>query len=120
MPDGPTPKRSDEEGFARTTISIPFNLKRQMDRVAANWSAVASEAFARHLERHGRAEVPMSEEEAIQRLRQLKEAGARAADPARETRPRWAVTHAPPAALRRLQEHLPPPPPAPGGAPRGL
>src|SRR4051812_27506001 len=99
MPDRPTPKRSDEDGFVRTTISVPLNLKRQMDRVAANWSAVASEAFAKHLERHSRPEVHMSEEEAIQRLRQLKEAGAHTADPALETGRRWAMADAHPAEL---------------------
>src|SRR6476620_2159268 len=106
MPDRPAPKRADEDGFVRTTISVPFNLKRQMDRVAANWSAVASEAFARHLERHGRVEAPMSEEEAIQRLRQLKEAGAREADPALETGRHWAMTAAHPAELERLEKHF--------------
>src|SRR4051812_38767045 len=105
MVDSPAPRRNDEQGFVRTTISVPAGLKRRMDRVAANWSAVASRAFEQHLEEQQKQEVPMSEEDAIQRLRRLKEAGdaaARAGDPAYDVGRRWAMTDAHPAELARL------------------
>src|SRR6478735_7010825 len=96
MSDTPTSRRNDEQVFVRTTISVPLGLKRRMDRVVANWSAIASQAFEGHLEQHETREAPMSEEEAIQRLHRLKGAALGAADPAYETGRRWAMTDAHP------------------------
>lgn len=121
MNEQPAPRRIDEQGFVRTTISVPASLKRRMDRVAANWSAVASRAFEEHLERHQSKEAPMSEEDAVQRLRRLKESGeaaARVVDPAYEVGRRWAMTDAHPGELARLDgyfvQRLEPGGPVPG------
>src|SRR4051794_41003557 len=110
MTDSPASRRSHEEGFVRTTISIPLGLKRRMDSVAANWSAVAGDAFEQHLKRHTpRQEAPMSDEDAIERLRRLKavgEADARTAEPAFNAGRRWAMNDAHPAELARLERYF--------------
>src|SRR3954466_12295424 len=109
MSESPAARRNDEQGFVRTTISVPAGLKRRMDRVAANWSAVASRAFEQHLEQHQSTEATMSEDDAIQRLRRLKAAGdaaARAGDPAYEVGRRWAMTDADPGELDRLDGYF--------------
>jgi len=102
----PDPRRSDEAGFARTTISVPAPLKARMERVTVNWSAVASEAFEQYLRRMPLREVTMSEDEAIERLRRLKDQGPPGADPATAIGRRWAMADAHPQELERLREYF--------------
>jgi hypothetical protein len=99
-------RRNDEQGFARTTISVPAALKARMERVTANWSAVASEAFERHLKQQNLPEVPMSEDEAIERLRRLKDAHAHAGEAGTALGRRWAMADAHPDELERLQGYF--------------
>src|SRR6187397_3093296 len=106
MSPPPDPRRDDEQGFVRTTISVPAPLKARMERVAANWSAVASEAFEQYLKRHGLREVAMSEDEAIQRLRKLKEQGPGGADGPAAVGRRWAMADAHPDELERLRRYF--------------
>jgi hypothetical protein len=81
-----------------------------MDQITANWSAVAGEAFEQHLKRHKEnQEAPMSDDDAIQRLRRLKaagEAGARLAEPGYDAGRQWAMTDAHPGELERLEGYF--------------
>ena len=81
-----------------------------MERVSANWSAIASEAFERHLNEQLQREHTMSEDEAIQRLRRLKQAADKG-DPDR-SEPfvakgrHWAMSDARPEELERLEQYV--------------
>jgi hypothetical protein len=98
-----------EQGFVRTTISLPRELKDRMDEVTAsvNWSAVAAQAFeAKLLELASKKEVG-SMDDVINRLKAAAEledredyqAGFAAGE-------RWAKARATPKQLRRLAEYL--------------
>lgn len=92
--------------MARTTISIPDDLKRRMDRVKdpVNWSGVASEAFERKLTELTINRREKTMEAAIARLRASKrESGLDyfALGHARGTE--WAKHTAEYAELRRLE-----------------
>src|SRR4051794_9968380 len=114
MTDVSASRRSHDQGFVRTTISVPQDLKRRMDRVAANWSAVAGEAFEEHLKHtptpRKQQEAPtMSDDDAIERLRRLKavgEADARTAEPGFDAGRRWAMGDVHPAELARLEQYF--------------
>ena len=66
--------------MARTTISIPDDLKRRMDRVKepVNWSAIAAEAFELKLGEIARKQKEKTMDTVIARLRASKIQGASA------------------------------------------
>ncbi|HEY5789574.1 MAG TPA: hypothetical protein VIX81_03055 [Gammaproteobacteria bacterium] len=92
--------------MARTTISLPDDLKRRMEAVEerVNWSAVATEAFAAKLHELGRQRRDLQLEEVIERLRQTRDREApseyrQGYAAGRE----WAMRHASYAELGRLK-----------------
>jgi hypothetical protein len=102
-------------GYARTTITVPHNLKRRMQRVpAVNWSAVACQAFEMKLAEltKQQGEQAMSDtpsmDDAIERLRRLKNLPDRAKKPRDfeegfQWGRHWAMAKATPLELRRLE-----------------
>jgi hypothetical protein len=110
---------AENDAFARTTITVPRDLRRRMRRVGrrVNWSAVACEAFAAAIgkiesEEKGTQMMEMpSMDDAVNRLKQLKalEAqGGGAKPPGYENGflmgRRWAMSTATPQELGRLEE----------------
>ncbi len=101
--------------YLRTTITVPYGLKRRMQRVAAvNWSAVACQAFEAKLAELSPAKgnLEMSDnpsmDDAIERLRRLKNLPERAQQPRDfeegfQCGRHWAMAKATPVELRRLE-----------------
>jgi Arc/MetJ-type ribon-helix-helix transcriptional regulator len=50
-------RTSGSEKLARTSISLPESLKRQMEAVDVNWSAFVREAIAKRLKQQGERDV---------------------------------------------------------------
>lgn len=50
-------RSSGSEKLARTSISLPESLKRQMETVDVNWSAFVREAIAQRLKHEGERDV---------------------------------------------------------------
>ncbi len=50
-------RSSGSEKLARTSVSLPESLKRQMESVDVNWSAFVREAIAQRLKREGERDV---------------------------------------------------------------
>jgi hypothetical protein len=99
--------------MARTTISIPDDLKAEMDALGneVNWSATAAEAFRAQIER---IKVRRSRNEgkrmsaAIQRLKASKvDYEGEAHERGHEDGVRWAMERAEYAELKRLSEAWP-------------
>jgi hypothetical protein len=101
-------------GYVRTTITIPHDLKRRMERErTVNWSAVACDAFEAKLsELSSQPGAAMSDnpsvDDAIERLRRLKdlpEAGdsPRDFESGFQAGRRWAMATATPQELGRLE-----------------
>ena len=105
--------RAERSGYARTTITIPRDLKDRMESAGArvNWSAVASEAFENWLSEHAEKEPTMPElpdkDDAIERLRRLKnqpDSAHGATGRAFVLGQHWAMADAHPVELERLEE----------------
>lgn len=66
---------SKKPGFTRTTISLPADLKKRMDKVAeaVNWSAIAARAFEGVLAEHAARKERKNMNDVIQRLRASKQ-----------------------------------------------
>lgn len=100
--------------YARTTITIPGELKARMERVGSrvNWSAVASQAFESQLSELEEKELSMPEmpdkDEALKRLRRLKNQpeseDRRKSSRAYQLGKHWAMADAHPNELQRLEE----------------
>jgi hypothetical protein len=104
-----------EPAYARTTITIPLELKARMEKLGGrvNWSAIASEAFESRFSELEQDE-PMPElpdkNDALQRLKRLRD------EPefqprGKSSRPyvlgkRWAMADAHPNELQRLEEFV--------------
>ncbi len=95
--------------YARTTITVPKMLKRRMklQGLQVNWSAVACAAFRAKLEELKEKQqgvqagcASMTKEQAIERLRLLKQGAPTAAcsSPGYVAGQAWAMKHAHPAA----------------------
>src|SRR4051794_7369221 len=94
----------------RTTISIPQDLKEQMDAVKdqVNWSAVAARAFqAKLFEIQARKAKSMSKEDVVKRLRALQEQeGEEEYAEGKQAGREWAERQAKPRELRRLADYI--------------
>lgn len=66
---------SKKSGFTRTTISLPADLKKRMDKIAddVNWSAIAARAFESVLAEHAARKERKNMSDVIQRLRASKQ-----------------------------------------------
>ena len=110
-------------GYVRTTITVPHQLKRRMQRVrTVNWSAVACQAFEATLselsKRPGERTMPEtpSMDDAFERLRRLKNLPEASENPQDfqdgfQWGRHWAMATATPQELRRLEafnEHVGP------------
>ena len=93
--------------YGRTTITVPFELKKRMKKVRGqvNWSAVACEAFENKLEELGPVEEITSVEEAIKRMKAIGENGpaAEADKSGTEAGKHWAMNFAQPGQLKRIE-----------------
>src|SRR4051812_10128908 len=91
----------------RTTISIPQDLKEQMDATAdqVNWSAVAAQAFKVKLaEIASRRARTMSDEDIVKRMRAVKEAeDGEDREEGKAAGSEWATRWAKPRQLKRLE-----------------
>lgn len=102
-------------GYVRTTITVPHDLKRRMQRVrTVNWSAVACQAFEATLsevsKRPGERIMPEtpSMDDAFERLRRLKNLPEASKNPQDfedgfQWGRHWAMATATPLELRRLE-----------------
>ncbi len=96
--------------FARTTITVPMELKKRMKRARAlaNWSAVACEAFEQKLEELGPVEDISTIEAAIERMKEMNgpsdDVGSDSAKDGFEAGQKWAMNEASPDQLGRLEE----------------
>jgi hypothetical protein len=83
--------------MARTTISIPDNLKKRMDKVRepVNWSAIAANAFELKLGEIARKQQEKTVEAVVQRLRASKlQSLSRIEAEGREVGIEWAKKYA--------------------------
>ena len=90
-------------GVVRTTISIPQDIKDQMDTVKeqANWSAVATGAFEEKLGQIAAQKIEKSMEDVIQRLRASKrETETRYTNEGLKAGKEWAINDASWSSLR--------------------
>jgi hypothetical protein len=93
----------------RTTISIPDDLKAQMDAIGdrVNWSAIAATAFqAKVYEIQARKGKKMKKADIIKRLKAADEADTEAYDDGKEAGRQWAESEASPKELRKLSSYL--------------
>jgi hypothetical protein len=107
-------RATSQPAYARTTITIPGELKARMETVGSrvNWSAIASEAFKSRLSELEIMEQPMPElpdrDDALERLRRLKiePESQRQGESSRAyvLGKRWAMADAHPDELQRLEE----------------
>jgi hypothetical protein len=94
----------------RTTISIPQDLKEQMDAIGdqVNWSAVATSAFqAKVNEIKARKAKKMAKADVVKRLKSLREAEDQETyNDGKEAGREWAERYAKPRELKRIAEYL--------------
>lgn len=96
--------------YARTTITVPKKLKKQMKRAGAqtNWSAVACEAFEAKLEELGPIKEVTSIDDVVARMKSTTEAIDGSRDDAIaegfEAGKYWAMNSALPDQLKRIEE----------------
>jgi hypothetical protein len=93
----------------RTTISIPRDLKEEMDALGdqVNWSAVAAAAFrAKVFEVQNRRRESMSKEDVIKRMRTADENDTEDFDGGKQAGREWAERDASPKELRRLVRYM--------------
>jgi hypothetical protein len=93
----------------RTTISIPEDLKEQMDAVGdgVNWSAVAAQAFrAKVFEIQSRKVTKMKTADIVKRLRASAESDTEDYDDGKHAGREWATTQATARELGRLNTYL--------------
>jgi hypothetical protein len=98
-----------EAGFARTTITVPSNIKARMDAIGAseNWSAIASKAFEHRLLELESTRMTDTIDEVAQRLKaslELEEKEDYQAGLAAGTK--WASRHAKAIHLKRLAQAI--------------
>jgi hypothetical protein len=100
----------EDRDFARTTITVPMELKKRMKRARAlaNWSSVACEAFEQKLEELGPIEEISTVEAAIERMKNMKPANdnsdSNSAEAGFEAGQKWAMNEASPQQLSRLEK----------------
>jgi hypothetical protein len=93
----------------RTTISIPDDLKEQMDAIGdrVNWSAVAAQAFrAKVFEIQARKGTKMKKADIVKRMKAAQEADTEDYDDGKQAGREWAASQATPKALRRLTAYM--------------
>ena len=94
--------------YGRTTITVPFELKKRMKKVRGqvNWSAVACEAFEAKLEELGPVEEITSIEDAAKRMKAIDERESRQGfdENGKSAGIQWAMNYARPNQLRRIEE----------------
>src|SRR4051812_42604235 len=88
----------------RMTISVPEELKRQMNKVeGVNWSAIASRAFRQEVAARAVKKGQVSMDDVINRLRASAEVeGERQSSEGEEAGRHWAMKEATAAQLKRL------------------
>jgi len=96
--------------YARTTITVPWGLKKKMKQVGGrvNWSAVACDAFEEKLESLGPIEEITSIDDAVARMKSMadQQSGNRneAEQNGMEAGKYWALNSANPDQLRLIEE----------------
>lgn len=95
-------------GFVRTTISVPADLKKRMDKISedVNWSALACQAFEGKLAEVISKKGAKDMEEVLARLRESERQSASDATKAGyEAGQEWVKHHAQVSELRRLDKY---------------
>ena len=98
----------ESQGSARTTISIPAGLKREMEavKVSVNWSSVAADAFRAKLLELKAKQKGANKKDVIARLQARAELeGNEDRQAGKEAGAAWASDTAGPKELRRMEEH---------------
>lgn len=96
--------------YARTTITVPWELKKRMKKAgqSLNWSAIACEAFEGKLDEMGPIEDITSVEEAIKRIKNIEaekdQNYEEAFQEGKEAGTHWALNFATPEQLGRIQK----------------
>src|SRR5262245_37714343 len=93
----------------RTTISIPEDLKEQMDAIGdgVNWSAIAARAFqAKVFEMQARKGGKMKKADIVKRRKAGQEADSEDYDDGKAAGRAWAEQQATPKELQRLATYL--------------
>ena len=90
----------EDRDFARTTITVPMELKKRMKRARAlaNWSSVACEAFEQKLEELG----PIEEISTVEAANDNSDSNS--AEAGFEAGQKWAMNEASPQQLSRLEK----------------
>ncbi|MFK7766662.1 MAG: hypothetical protein AB8B55_05530 [Mariniblastus sp.] len=94
--------------YGRTTITVPFELKKRMKKLRGqvNWSAVACEAFELKLEELGPVEEIETIEDALKRMKTLNEHASPVPDETGKSAGKhWAMNHAMPEELKRIEDY---------------
>ena len=96
--------------YARTTITVPWQLKKKMKQAGGrvNWSAIACEAFEEKLEELGPVQEITSIEDAVERMRSIatekSETFEEGLQEGKDTGRHWALNIALPEQLKRIEK----------------